>query len=147
MTGDIEQLTRRMDAMSRKMDHLNGRIDDLQDKVSVLERATDTDPGSIDYDALSRTDKVREIRLAVLRRAMDRPNGKAQMEYKEVRTLFNDHPSPGHCYDLMRDAGNLPGFEYAERDGANNTIRAVIDDVNDEALIRTANKGMLAEAD
>lgn len=139
-----QELLARVEAMSRRMDHLQSQIDELQDEVSLLRTTTDTDRGSINYDAMSKSEKVREVRLAVLRRAEDRPNGKAAMTYREVMTFFDDHPSPGHCYDLMRDAGNLDGFEYNEREDAMNQIRVDRDSVNDTGLVHIANNGMVS---
>lgn len=135
MPDDLAPLVK---ALQRKTNHLDDRITELEDDVALLYEITDIDPGSIEYDSMSRSQKVRSLRLAVLRRALTR-DGKAKMTYREVMTLFNDHPSAGHCYDLMRDAASLAGFEYADTGPGDHAVRVDVSAVNDTTLVQTAN--------
>jgi len=151
MTENLEEIEALVEALRRKINHNNEQIDELketvgnlEDEVSVLRQATDTEPGSIEYERMSKTEKVREVRLAVLRRA-EQNGGKAQMNYSEVRAVFNEQPSDGHVYNLMRAAGAIDGFIYTERNDGKKVIRGHKDGVNENGLIQSVNNGMISE--
>lgn len=87
------------------------RMARMQERIDELERLVDPDPGTKDYESLTKAEKVRKVRSAVYRKAK-KQTGAAQMTYDEILALFENHPSPGHAYDLMERAGEMDGFEY-----------------------------------
>jgi len=54
--------------------------------------------------------------------------------------LFDGHPSPGHCYDLMRAAAVLDGFNYDENGSGKKRIRCDVEAVKDDRCFHAANK-------
>lgn len=146
MTDD--DLTQRLDALAAANSRLWDAVDDLQDenerlreRVAELEDVLMADLDAMNYDQLTKRDKVRAIREHLLDEAGSTPNGKASMSYREVRTLFNGHPSPGHAYDLMELAGDAQGFEYERRSGDNkNRLVVNADAVKGETAFHGANK-------
>lgn len=139
MTDDRDPL---VEALQRKVNTQADRIEDLEDRLGKLEELVDPDPGATGYEQLTKDQKVFRVRRHLLERA-DKTNGRAAMKYKEIMMLFDGHPSPGHCYDLMERAGTIDGFEYDEAGGGKGEkrVRVSADAVNDETLIHAANKG------
>ena len=142
----LNDLEARMDALNRSRLHLRDRIeeleaenDQLRDDLATLNTVVDPDPGRTEYDQLARSHKVNRIRTTLAETAA-RSNGKDAMKYKEVMMLFDGHPSPGHCYDLMERAAHLDGFAYDDGRDGEKRIRVNLPDVNDETLIHAANK-------
>lgn len=131
-----------VEALQRKVNTQADRIETLEDRLAELEELIDPDPGTTEYDQLTKDQKVFQIRKHLLTMA-DQTNGRAAMKYKEVMALFNSHPSAGHCYDLMERAGHLDGFEYDKAGGGkgDKRVRVKADAVNDERLIHAVNKG------
>lgn len=116
------------------------RVEELEERVAELEGMIDPDPGRKDYDALTKDQKVRRVRSALLEQAEDARNGKAKMNYKEVMWLFDGHPSPGHAYDLMERAGELDGFAYDEAGGdGEKRVRVDAGAVNGDAPVHDVN--------
>lgn len=139
MSDEPHPLTK---ALQRKLNAQVERIDDLENRVSELEEVVDPDPGNVDYEQLTKEQKVFRVRKHLLKRATN-TDGKASMKYKEIMALFDGHPSPGHCYNLMERAGEMEGYAYDEAGGGKGEkrIRVKSDDVNDETLIQSVNKG------
>lgn len=115
------------------------RVENLEERVAELEKVVDPDPGTTEYEQLTKSQKVHRIRKTLVENAA-RTNGRDGMKYKAVMTLFNGHPSPGHCYDLMERAGYADGFAYDESAGGEKRIQVDVADVNDETLVHAANK-------
>ncbi len=115
----------------------------LRERVNELDSVVDPDP-SAEYDDLTKEQKVRKLRKALLREAMT-GTGQAAMQYDEVRALFNMNVSPGHAYNLMEAAGEMDGFGYDTSGGQNQGQKRVTCDagvVNDESLIHSVNKAV-----
>jgi len=128
-------------ALQRKLNTQVDRIDELEDRVAELEELVDPDPGNADYEQLTKEQKVFRVRKHLLKLAHN-TNGRASMKYKEVMALFNGHPSPGHCYNLMERAGERDGYVYDKAGGGQGEkrIRVKSEEVNDETLIQSVNK-------
>lgn len=94
------------------------RLEDLEGEVNP-------DPDSLDYEDMSRRDKARVIREALVEDAR-RNGGKAKFNYKEIRQRLDGRPSPGHAYTIMEDAAEAEGFEYG-KDGVANEKRVKVD--------------------
>lgn len=143
----LDILEQRLDALTTRNNHLQERVWELQDeneqlrdRVAELEQVVDPDPGSVNYEQLTKSQKVHRVRVALVEKAAREHNGKTRMDYNDVVWLFDGNPSPGHAYDLMERAGELDGFEYDKPDGGNKRITANLDAVKDETLIHAANK-------
>lgn len=123
------------------------KIDSLQERAAELEELVDPDPGSVSYQQLTFAQKVRRIRRHLVTVASN-TDGKCSMFYDDVQKHFGGHPSPGHCYDLMKRAADLDGFNYDQAGGGQGQkrIRVNIGDVNDESLIHAANNASEEEA-
>ena len=147
MASDVDNLEKRLDAMSTWNQELKNTVEELQDRVAELERAVDPDPGSVEYDQLTKEQKVFRVRKALATDAK-RSNGRAAMKYKAVMALFNNRPSPGHAYDLMERAADADGFAYdtAGKGEGEKRIRVELDGVNDERLIHAVNNADTAAA-
>lgn len=61
------------------------------------------------------------------------------MTYKEILRLFDNHPSDGYAYKLMKLASKEEGFEYADSNGTGKVIRVDTAAVNDETLVHAVN--------
>lgn len=141
MTDDIHA---RLDALSQANTALWDEIDDLKaenerlrDRVATLERVVDPDGIETDYGGLSREQKAFRLRTALVREALE-SNGRAAMNYKQVKSLFGNRPSPGHAYDLMDHAADADGFQIDETaDARRLTVKT--ESVNDETVIHAAN--------
>lgn len=112
-----------------------------QDRLAELEAVVDTDLDALDYEQMTKKDKVRLIQQHLVEEADGTANGKAAMKYNDVKWLFNGQPSPGHCYDLMALAGDESGFDYEEFGGdRTNRITVNLGRVNNVAAFHAANK-------
>jgi len=136
MSEDLKPL---VDALRRQLKDRTERIERLEERVAELEELVDPDPGSVEYDQLTKDQKVHQIRKTLLEQA---DGGTARMKYKDVMYLFDGHPSPGHCYDLMEQAAKLDGFTYdsAGQGKGEKRIRVKSDAVNDQTLVHAVNK-------
>ena len=152
MSDDVEtqlaDLEARFDALNRSRLHLMERLDEaeeernrLRERVAELEELVDPDPGAAEYEQLTRPQKVHRVRRYLVEVAAER-NGKAAMQYREVKSLFDGHPSAGHCYDLMERTAELDGFDYdtPSGQGGQKRIRVNLGGVNDETLLHAVNK-------
>lgn len=158
MTDELEKrladLEARFDALNRSRLHLMERLDEaeeerdrLRERVAELEELVDPDPGSTEYAQLTRPQKVHRLRRQLVTVAAN-TTGKASMFYDDVQSHFGGHPSPAHCYDLMKRAAELDGFAYDQAGGGQGQKRIRVDlgDVNDESLIHAAKKATGEEA-
>lgn len=141
-TGCEDELARRNAAIAiEKNKELRDTIESLKDRIAELEEVVDPDP-TTDYDQLTKAQKVRKLRKALLREAMN-ASGKAAMKYDEVRALFDMNVSPGHAYNLMEAAAKMEGFRY-DKEGYQNQgqkrVAVEIDAVNDETLVHSVKK-------
>ncbi|WP_232819752.1 hypothetical protein [Haloprofundus halophilus] len=113
--------------------------DDAEDIATDL-GAPSPDAPAIDrkpYDSLSRTEKVRGVRIELARDAQTN-GGKSQMNATTVRRdIFEDRPSPGHVQDLLRLAGDADGFDVVTRHGKER-LRVDLSDVTDLDVLEAA---------
>lgn len=154
LRDDLADLEARFEALNRARVHFKDRVEELEHVVDVqaerladLEQLVDPDPGSIRYEQLSKEQKVYRVRKALVEDAA-RSGGTAALHYDDVKWLFDGHPSPGHCYDLMKRAAELDGFAYdtPNGEGGQKRIRVNLDGVNDETLVHAANNVSTEEA-
>lgn len=142
----LNDMEARMDALSRGNAYLRERVEELEaendrlrEKLSDLSNVVDPDPGSQDYQSLTKAQKVHRIRRVLVEDAARSRNNRAAMKYGEVQALFGRNPSPGHAYTLMEDAGKLEGFDYQTPEDRDYRIVAKLEGVNDESLVHAAN--------
>lgn len=134
--GDLTELEQEVRTLREENERLRQRLNEIDSVVNP-------DP-TTDYDALTKEQKVRKVRTALLREAMT-GTGRAAMQYDEVRALFNMNVSPGHAYNLMEAAGEMDGFGYDTSGGQNQGQKRVTcdaDAVNDESLVHSVNKAV-----
>lgn len=121
------------------IDRAAERMENIEQQVAELEKVVDPDPGAVEYDQLTKEQKVRRVRKTLLKNAAE---GRAPvMKYRDVMYLFDSNPSAGHCYTLMERAADADGFYYetgGHGDGEKR-IRVEPDGVNDNALIHAVN--------
>lgn len=103
-------------------------LQDLREDVDELRAVIDTGADQKAYEQMTRQDKVRQIQATLIEEAEGMQTGKAAMEYKDVKWLFNGHPGTGHVYDLMEYAAREDGFNYQERE-QNNRVTVDMNDV------------------
>ena len=145
-TDQLVEINRsRIDALNDSIDRLERLVDEQAERISELEQLVDPDPASTPYEQLTKDQKVNHIRRHLVEMG-EASNGKASMQYREIKALFDGHPSPGHCYDLMRAAAVLDGFEYDANGSGNKRIRCDVSAVKDERCFHAANKAPGSEA-
>lgn len=148
MTDDVHPLVK---ALQRKMNHQIERIDEveqelesLHETVAELSEVVNPDPGKKTYEELTKEQKVHKVRKKLLSLAIN-SNGRAAMKYRDVKRLFDGHPSNGHCYDLMERAGEMEGFEYDTNADDERRIRVESAAVKDETLVHAVKKDISTE--
>ncbi|WP_224450552.1 hypothetical protein [Haloprofundus salilacus] len=146
LQAQLDDLEARFEALNRArvagfdhIDELEAENERLSERLAELEQLVSPHPESVTYGQLTRSQKVHRIRNKLVDDAASRQTKKSQMVYKDVKWLFDGHPSPGHCYDLMRLAGELEGFSYETGDNRSNRVIVNLAAVNDETLIHAAN--------
>lgn len=122
-----------------RIDELEAENEELRERIATLEGRVTPDPTTKDYDEMSRDERVRQIRVSCARKAVNN-GGKAAIDYNNVMTLFDYHPSVGYAYKLLKLAGGLEGFTHETREAANNRLRVDMDAVNDESVFHAVNK-------
>lgn len=143
--AEIERIDNNIQGLFAKLGQvkeLQEENEELKERVAELERVIDPDPGSKDYQSMSRAEKVRKLRASLYRKAESK-GGKAQITYDEVLALFDHHPSAAHAYQLMERAAYAEGFRY-DKMGPNNDgqkrLAVEIQSVKDEENFYTKNK-------
>lgn len=120
------------------------RLEEMDGRLAELERRVTPDPTGKDYADLTRDEKTFKVRAALARDAAD-SNGAASMKYGDVKSLFENHPSVGHCYTLMQKAANADGYRYDDSDDRENRLLVNLQDVNDDAVFHAVNKAEESE--
>jgi hypothetical protein len=115
--------------------------EELTETVAEVEQVAQADLDRMEYDQLTKQDKVRIIQSHLVEAADSNRRGTSSLNYREVRVLFDGRPSPGHAYDLMELAGDERGFNYEQNgDEKNNRVTVNLDAVNNEAAFHGVNK-------
>lgn len=142
----LQRLNKRVGDLEKENRQLQKENERLRDRVAELEVKVEPDPMSMDYEEMDRDTRVRKIRETLVEEARRSVGGtKAQMKYRDVQFLFDNHPSAGYAYKLMRIAAEEDGFEFI--DDTPKRIRVNTEAVKDEAYFHTVNKAEIAEAD
>lgn len=149
----IDRLNDRVDELEKESKQLQQENTELQqenerlrDRVGELETKVDPDPMSLSYEEMDRDERVRKLRQTLVEEALRSVSRtKAQMKYRDVQFLFDNHPSAGYAYKLMRLAAEADGFEFV--DDTPKRIRVNTEAVKDDAYFHTVNKAEIAEAD
>lgn len=139
------RMNKRIAELEEENEELRSVNERLTERVAELEANIDPDPTSKGYDEMDQSERVRKLRIALVEDAQRNVSGKAQMKYKEVQALFENRPSSGYAYKLMRIAGVQDGFKFVS--DRPKRIRVDSEGVNDETLFHTANKGGMVDAD
>jgi len=138
---EINRINQNAVTAIKKAEKVEEENERLRERVAELEEVVDPDPAT-EYEKLSKDQKVRRVRKALLRDALN-ASGVASMTYSEVRAIFDNNVSPGHAYNLMEQAAHMEGFAY-DRAGSQNQgqkrVRVESDAVKDEALVQSVNK-------
>jgi len=96
--------------------------------------------GELDYDDLSRDERVRGLRIAVARHSTSN-RGRASIDAATVEhDVFNGHPSPGHASKLIDLAADADGFDVDTRRGKKR-LRVDLRDVTADAVLDAVNGG------
>lgn len=154
LSDRLDDLEARADGATTKRKDLQDQVWELEEDVEDLEETVvdlrgrvDPDPSSKTYQEKARGELVKELRVALCRRAMSN-GGKAAMDYNNVLSVFNEHPSDGYAYKLMKVAARYdpdenrsryPGFTYVSRDGENDQLRVKLEAVKDDAVLHAVN--------
>lgn len=142
----IEIHETRIDALTDAIERLEETVEEQQDRIAELEELVNPDPADVEYAQLTKDQKVFKIRKHLIEDAA-KTNGVSRMVYREIKALFDGHPSPGHCYDLMKQAAQVDGYEYDQAGGdGQKRVRVAMNAVKDETLIHAANKATGAKA-
>jgi uncharacterized coiled-coil protein SlyX len=125
--------------LKARIEELESENDRLEFRIAELELKSD-EQADKEYKLLTREEKHDRIIDDLLRRAQAVASGKAKVEYSDVmHGTFDSKPSPDHCYTLMKEVGERPGFQYNEPTGAGNIhLRVDLSDVT-ESLAAKAN--------
>lgn len=139
--SEIDRINQNTNLAIEQFKELRQENRELRKRIAELEELVNPDPAT-DYEDLTPEQKVRRVRKALLKDAMNNV-GRASMTYSEVRALFDNNVSPSHAYNLMEKAANMEGFAY-DRAGHQNQgqkrVRVEADEVKDESLIQSLNK-------
>lgn len=152
LEGLVEAMRNKTKMLEDELEERDERIDELEHRVADLEGQVTTDDAAKEYHEKTREEKVLELRAALARRARSSSTEKASMDYKNVLSLFGEHPSPGHAYQLMKLAAEYdeetktsekPGFHYEPHEGRdrNKSIRVNLPAVKDKRVFHAVNKG------
>lgn len=118
--GDVAQLLSRYEA----------RLDRL---------AAHVDPSKLEYSEMTPHDRQRIIREHLVKEAQRRGSRYATLDYKEVRALFDGHPSEGTAYTDMESVGEKAGFVYEDPPGSENKrVRVDLARLKDDSLLSGA---------
>jgi chromosome segregation ATPase len=127
---------------------LEEHVGHLEDEVAALRSQVQVDPTTMAYEAMDRKQRVKKLRIALARRARQN-GGRAYYRYRDVLSLFDEKPSDGYAFKLMRIAAgyddetrvsSVDGFEFGDHNGSK-ALRAVWDDVSDDAVIHAVKNG------
>lgn len=91
---------------------------ELAEEIAALELALSEFRDGRRYEDMSRDEKIGMVREHAFRKASQKSNGIASLDYNDVKWgVFDGEPGAKHCYTLMRMAAQCEGFAYRESDG------------------------------
>jgi hypothetical protein len=141
--ADLREITT---AVGKRFDELNEQVDWLNSRLTEIEKLVSPDSGDTLYHEMDKDQRVFRVREYLLQQAVD--GNRRALGYREIKSLFDGHPSDGYCYELMKQAGRADGFSYGTKGGKDvhsetgeKAIRVIPADVNDERLIHGLNNG------
>lgn len=129
-------------------DRTAARIARVEDAAGL---GAQDDRPSTDWD---RQRKKRYVQALGYNEARKQPNGKAAIDYTDVRALFRGDISNGHCYTLLKlaagydeEAGesSVPGFTFDPVSGETQRLCVDAGAVNDDAAFHAVNNGDATE--
>lgn len=142
--GNIEGIFTRLG----ELQELRDENEALRERIEELEKVVDPNPSRLQWEQMSKSQKVQKIRRNLLQYAKE-DGGVAKMNYKEVKALFDGQPSDGHTYNLMEAAADAEGFKYnAPKHGNKVGEKRVLCDlggVNADASVQSLNNGIQSE--
>ena len=139
---------RQLHAARDDIDDLTEQVEALESEVAALRSRVSVDPSAKAYEEMDRAERVEKIRIVLARRAKQN-GGRAYYRYRDVLSLFDEKPSDGYAFKLMREAAgyddetgasSVDGFEFDDHHGEK-ALRAVWDDVSDDAVIHSVKNG------
>jgi len=139
---------RQLHAAKEEIADLSERANALEDRLDAVRSRVSVDPSAMAYEEMDRAGRVEKLRIVLARRAKQN-GGRAYYRYRGVLSLFDEKPSDGYAFKLMREAAgyddetetsSVDGFEFGEHHGEK-AIRAVWDDVCDDAVIHAVKNG------
>lgn len=149
LEDEVAALRQDMQGLIQQHQNALGRITELEEQLAEYEDERErlvfrvgklesilpdeSDP----YEDLSREERVMRVQNYVMERAWS-SNGRFQIDYNDVLALFNDKPSAGYCYKLMKLAGQEDGFSYDDSDGKR--LRVNLENVNGDGVLSRVNK-------
>jgi len=137
---ELQAHDRRIGENAGAVAELRQTVRELTERVEQLEQVVDSGMGAVEYQQMTRKDKVRQIRAYLYDEAQASATKAASMTYKEVRTLFDGRPSAGTAYNLMEAAATIDGFEYERFDGdRTNRLKIAADEINEDAAFQVLN--------
>jgi len=149
----LEELEKKTEAMSGGLSYANDQIDILKEeneklreeneqlrrRIADIEAIIEPNPGSKEYRQMSKDERVLKVRRTLARRAK-KNGGKASMDYNDISAVFDEEPSNGYCFKLMKAAKKAQGYEYEKRTDGNDRVKVELAAVNDERVLHAVNK-------
>lgn len=134
LAGQVRALHRGRQTAFERIEDLEEGNADLRERLPRHEGEVTPNPSAKPYQAKTRDERVREVRIALGRKARQQ-GGKTSMTYTDVLALFGNHPSRGPSYKLMELAANLDGFDYDQGGGDQIRLLVNLGAVNDDAVL------------
>ena len=131
-----------MSAPERATDSVE-RINDIDDRLAAVEGHVSPHTGTTEYDDMDRDDRVFELRVALAVKARNN-GGAAAYTYDQVTAKWDEKPSAGYAYKLMKLAADYDadtnrskkdGYIYTTNPDGQRQLRCAVADVNDEAAL------------
>lgn len=118
--------------LETRLDELEAKNEQLEFRITELELKADAGRDQ-EYELLTRRQKHQLIIEDLFRRAESSTTGRAKVDYKNVRHgVFDSNPSADHCYDLMEEVGEQPGFDYIDNpENGNIHLRVDLEDARE----------------
>lgn len=119
--ADVDNLDSVLQKLIDSVDELEDQVGDMDEEIAELRRQVEintTDPRDVEYQHLSRDEKVSIIQAGLVEDAKA-SNGRAAWGYKAVIQRLDGRPSGSHAYKLMELAGQRQGFDFGTSPATN----------------------------